>query len=110
MLQEKSMPKVNHLRYRWEKDMGINTQVPRKLIGHITSIQGYAELLYDGGVDQLSTQQQEILEIIIRNSERLFAELREVDITARGELYWLRQRVAQLEQANSKLPKLTTLE
>lgn len=110
MLQEKSRPKVNRLRYRWEKDMGINTQVPRKLISHITSIRGYAELLYDGGVDQLSTEQQEILEIIIRNSERLFAELREVDITARGELYWLRQRVAQLEQANSKLPKLTTLE
>ena len=110
MLQEKSIPKINRLRYRWEKDMGINTQVPRKLIGHITSIRGYAELLYDEGVDQVSIEQQEILEIIIRNSERLFAELREVDIAARGELYWLRQRVAQLEQANSKLPKLTTFE
>ena len=90
--------------------MGINTQIPRKLIGHITSIQGYAELLYDGNVDQISSEQKKILEIIIRNNERLFAELREVDIAARGELRRLRQRVAELEQVNSKLPKPVAME
>ena len=41
------------------------------LVTPLTSIRGYASLLRDGKIGPLSQEQQEVLEIIVRNIERL---------------------------------------
>ena len=44
----------------------------------LTSIQGYAELILDGDVGEISKEQREFLEIIVQNTRRLEALINEV--------------------------------
>ena len=61
------------------------TKLAHEMITPLTSMRGYASLLRDGKIGPLSQEQQEVLEIIARNIERLSFAVSELVNTERGE-------------------------
>lgn len=84
----------------------IISNISHELMTPLTSIKGYSELLYNDAIDPTSTKQKRILEVVLRNTEKLISRIKDlIDVAAleKGEIHFNNYSVSINEIINESI-------